>query len=166
MTLRNRDELIIGGIYIPPEGGVNIYDWYTEADTTQDLVSQAFQATATLYIPLHPQIRAFMFYGYYIGYVDSSVNVNDLGEIYFFDRIAADDWENQMGCFYAKATTTNETPLTAVGSRVTNTPPYPVFLETSGRVYFKTVWDTAVINCNAVTEHFFLILYGKAIEHP
>lgn len=162
MRNENREELVLGGVYIADSGGTTLFDYISEDTTGQTLISQAFQDTPTLYIPLHPSIKSFMYYGYYVGYVDGA-NINDLGEIYFFDRIAAADWENQMGCFYAKTTTTNETPLTAAGGRVMETTPYPVRLETAGRVYFKTVWDTAVINCGT-GEHFFLVLYGRVLE--
>lgn len=162
MRNENREELVLGGIYIADSGGKILFDYISEDTTGQTLVSQAFQDTPTLYIPLHPSIKSFMYYGYYIGYVDGA-NANDLGELYFFDRIAADDWENQMGCFYAITTNIAETPLTAIGTRTMETTPYPVRLEDAGKVYFKTVWDNAVLDCGA-GEHFFLILYGRVLE--
>lgn len=164
MTIRNREELVIGGVYIAASGGKVLFDWYTEATTGQTVSSQAFQSDTFFYIPLHPNsTKAFMYYGYYIG-VEDTANNDDIGEIYFFDRDESADWENQMGCFYSKTTNTSDTPLSAVGLRVMETTPYPVFLQDAGKVYFKIVWDTAVIDCGA-GEHFFLILYGRALEH-
>jgi len=159
-----RDELVIGGLYIPDSGGVNLYDFILGVDTGQDLVSQAYQDTPTLYIPLHPSsVKAFEIIGYRYGYVDGA-NADDLANVWLIEGASATDYINQMYTVLATGAL-SETPLTAIGTYVEVDTPIPIYLQDDGKLYFKTNWTTAVIDCGA-GEHFFFIVYGKILDTP
>lgn len=158
----SRDMLVIGGVYIADNGTKNLLEYFDGSDTGQDLSSQTFQDTPTLYITMHPAIKAFVLVGYRVGYVDGSANADDLANIHFYEGAEADDYLNQMKCVYSTGAIA-ETPLTAVGTYTELDTPIPVYLDTRGRLYFKTTWSNACIECGT-GEHFFLIVYGKQLE--
>ena len=54
-----RDTICIGGLYIAPSGGVNLFSMLDDADTGQNLSDQAYTDTPTLYIPLNGRVKAF-----------------------------------------------------------------------------------------------------------
>jgi len=153
--------MVIGGVYIPFSGGKNLYDYITETDTGQDLADQAYAATPTLYIPIHPPVQSFMLTGYRYGYVDGAAT-NDLANVYLLEDAEADDDALQRHAILATGSLT-ETPVSALGTYVEIDTPIPVYLRTAGKLYFQTDWTTGVIDCSG-TEHFFFIVYGIAME--
>lgn len=157
-----RAELVIGGVYIPFSGGKSLYDIVDETDTAQDLSDQAYQATPTLYINMHPPVKAFKITGYRIGYVDSA-NANDLANLYLFEDASADNDENQRQAIPIDISSIAETPVTGLLTWVEIDTPIPVKLASAGKLYFMTNWTTAVIDCGAA-EHFVFIVYGEAME--
>ena len=108
-----------------------------------------------------PQIKAFEIIGYRYGYVDSA-NADDLANIWLYEDNQAADDANQRSAILATGALA-ETPVSAVGTWVEVDTPIPVILKDKGRLYFKTDWTNAVIDCGAA-EHFFFIVYGKALS--
>lgn len=148
---------LVGGVYIAPSGTTNLYDYFTEQDTGQDLTAQAFDDTATYYIPIKPTVRRFTLKRIVVGYVDGA-NQDDLSNIHFFEGSSATDWIQQAK-WITSTGAIGETPTTGAPDETNLDPGILVNLEDDGKLYFITEWGTAVISCGA-GEHFFIKVYG------
>ena len=134
----------------------------TGADTGQDLASAAFNSTAALYIPIHPNIKYFELAQIKYGYVDSSANVNDCNELLLLEGSSATDQLQQANYIWSSKeshTPIPETPATAAPHVVIFDSPRPVVLDDRGKLYFITTWNTAVLSAGA-GEYFFIKIYG------
>ena len=156
-----RGELVIGGLYIPASGTLNLYDWISETDTGQDLADQAYQATPTLYIPMHPAVKCFKIIGYRYGYVDGA-GADQWTNTFLFEGAVADDDANQRKTIPITIGSLAETALTASGTYTAINPNVPIRLDTAGKLYFMTTWGT-IISCGA-GEHWFLVIYAESME--
>jgi len=159
---KSKNELVIGGIYIPFTGTTNLYDFITGTDTGQDLIDQAYAATPTLYIEMHPKVKCFKIIGYRYGYVDGAT-VNDIASVHLFEGAEAADDTNQRKAIPIAITSLIETPVSAQGTYVEIDTPIPVRLDDAGILYFIMNWTTAVISCGAA-EHLFFVIYGESME--
>ncbi len=153
--------IVLGGLRIAGSGVVNLLDIYDTAltDTTQDLSSQAFNATASLFIPLHPAIITFELYQVEIGYVDGA-NTNDLANVHLFAGTSATDNIQQEKWIWSSGAVV-ETPGDASANMYLLNPSRTINLDTAGKLYFITTWSTAVISSGSAAEWLFIKVYGR-----
>jgi hypothetical protein len=156
---------VIGGVKIKASGATNLFDSISDTDTGLDLTSVAFNGTSVHYITLHPKVNRFYLTQVDIDYVDGA-NANDLANVHFFRGPHATDYI-QQGKHIWTSGAVPETSTTAGGNQYFLDPPREVVLDyteggdttTHGRLYFNTVWTTAVISCGA-GEHFEIRVHG------